>query len=263
MRKISNFVVIPVAAFVAAAVLVGWLKGVGLQERHLALHLSQEELRRLQAEHTRLGDRLAEVESRRRSAPRPSAVAREDVRPTEERPAGPALALGEWTASTAWQNEGRHTARAAMSTLLWAAAGGEVRTWQEMLEFDDASRRAARELLAKVSPAVRGEYASAEDLVASVAMTRVPVTEAQLMWLRETDADHAIVGLRLANAEGLAAAGPAAPDSALAPPRLPDLNRDKMVVLALHRTASGWRVVVPAAAIERLAGELGAPLAKR
>jgi hypothetical protein len=262
MRIKFTRALIPIAAFVAAAVLVGWLKGARGQGRQLEFRQRQEELRQLQAEHARLTDRLAEAG--RRAAPRPVVEPAGDTPRPEEPPAAPALLPGEWTPSAAWRNEGRRTPRATIATLLWAAAGGDVRTWRDTLEFDDATERKARELLAGLSPVVRSQYASPDDLVASVAMTKVPLTEAQLMWLHQADADNAVAGLRLAGAErasGSVFGG--AEVTVNAPPRLSDQSREKMVVLSLHRTAAGWRVVVPATAIERMARELAAPVAKR
>ncbi|HWA25371.1 MAG TPA: hypothetical protein VG734_06910 [Lacunisphaera sp.] len=263
MRTWLTLGMIPIAAFLMTAALMAWLKGARLEERHQALLRSQGELRQLRSEHTRLEARQVEVEARRRRAAAPATVAPSEIRRTEEPSTGPAFVVGEWTPSSAWRNEGRGTARAMVSTLLWAAAGGDLSVWRETLEFDDASQRRAQELFAGVPPAVRAQYASAEDLVASVAMTRVPVTEAQLMWLRETDADHAIAGLRLGNATGLAAAAP--PPAEVAPnppPQSPETGIERLVVLNLHRTATGWRVLVPTGAIDRMATELKTPVAK-
>jgi hypothetical protein len=170
---------------------------------------------------------------------------------------------GEWTPQAAWRNEGRSTPRAAVATFLWAAGGGDLREFQAVLEFDEATRRKARELFFGLSPVVRNYYASAEDLVAEVTAKNIPLTEAQLILLNQTDADHAIAGLRLASPER--PSGPVSgrvAGTAGEPPQLTDRSAEKLVIVAMHRTDAGWRVVVPAVAIDRVARELAAPPAK-
>jgi hypothetical protein len=74
--------------------------------------------------------------------------------------------------------------------------------------------------------------------------------------LNETDADHAIVGVMLANAE--TASTGFLPDRN-APPMGPDRSRIKLALLNLHRTGAEWRIVVPATALAHVAQELQPP----
>ena len=166
--------------------------------------------------------------------------------------------VGEWTPIAAWENEGRSTPRSTIATLLWAAAGGDLVMLKTALEFDDATRAKAREWFDTLPPATRTLYATPEDLIASVTIKNIPQTAAQLSWFHQSDAEHAVVGVLLETPEAPVSESDEILEPAQegAPPSLANQNPNRMAVLNLRRSVSGWRVVVPAAAIDRIANEL-------
>lgn len=175
--------------------------------------------------------------------------------------APPGLVPGEWAASGTWANRGQSTAPTAVETALWAAAGGDIPALVALLELDEATRGKAADLLGRLPVEARNAFGSVEELIAIATVKSIPRTEAQVAWFNEADEDHAVVGLLL----GAAAAAPAAEpirgptDEAVeAPPTLPERRVSKLAYLTLHRSATGWRLVVPATAVDRIAREMGA-----
>jgi hypothetical protein len=249
MRAKIVLYLLPIMVFLAAPVVAERSTATRLRKRYLELSQRQGELHRLQVKHGQLRDQLTEAERR--------GAAGDQVDPSLQ-----SLAPGKWLPSAAWRNEGQATPRATLATVLWAAAAGDLPALQATLEFDDSAHAKAREFFALLSPGTRSQYATGEDVVASVLLTRIPLTEAQLMWLHQTDADHAVAALRLANPHPQS--GPASADAATRESsQLSSRNRGRTEELPLHRTSTGWRVVVPASLVEHMAGALGAPLAKQ
>lgn len=253
---------------VGAAVAAGWRSGQATAARLLAeregLRRQHGELARLQAEHGRLRDTLDEA--MRRAARREAEAARA-LPPAPVEP--PVVAVptrlvpGEWAASSTWANRGQATAPAAVETMLWAAAGGDVASLAALLELEDATRSKAADLLARLSADVRSAFGSPEQLIAIATVKNIPVTEAQVAWFNEIDADHAVVGLMLGHAEtepATEATGGSTGDRGEPPPGRPDRSTSKLAYLTLRRAASGdWRLVVPATAVDRIARKMGAP----
>ncbi|HVU24760.1 MAG TPA: hypothetical protein VHE13_11610 [Opitutus sp.] len=252
-------------AIAAAAVLAGWLLE-RLESRRLQAELdllqpSRRELAQLQGEHERL--LAAQPTAARLAALQATDAERERLlRVIDARKAAPTTApfsLGEWMPSATWENRGRATPRAALETVLWAAAGGDVATLAAALELDDATRAKADELLARLPPDARGDYRTPEALVAGVTTRNIPTSSAQVAWLHETDADHATVGVLFPN---LDPSGPAADEVPVdgagdrPPPMLKAKPIVRLVTLTLHRLGSDWRLVVAAPAIDRMAREL-------
>lgn len=173
-------------------------------------------------------------------------------------PAGPLLELGEWRASQEWRNEGQATARAAVGTFLWATAGGDVSAVTSTLAFDDDGRKTAQALFDAMSPAARQAFQSPEAMVASLMIAAVPDTAAQLSWFNQRDEDHATVGLLVRPSENTEpAVGPAAVGDK-PPPRGGRPRINQFTSLSLLRSPTGWQVIVPAKAIERLKINVGA-----
>ncbi|HEY4247114.1 MAG TPA: hypothetical protein VGM64_09675 [Lacunisphaera sp.] len=255
MRASSIFRFLSVAAMVVAVVI--WFlersTAVDLQSRFAAVRKQEQQVGRLRAERDRLREKLRVV------AMRPSGSravpANRETRQPDVPVAAAAFAIGTWTSATAWRNEGQSTPRSTISTLLWAAAGGDLAAIQNILEFGDDARNKARAWFETLPPATRSLYATPEDLVASVTMGNIPPTTAQLTWFHQTDAGHAVVGVMLAGPVSSVpeSASTVEPSVGNAPPFLSRQSPNRLAVLNLHNTPGGWRVIVPAPAIDGMA----------
>lgn len=262
-KLILTLVLLAAGAIVAAGWLAGQATSGRLQSERDALRRERSELVRLQAERRRL--RAALVEAMQRASLREAAAASALPAVPTEPPAIAAptgLVPGEWAASGTWANRGQATAPAAVETALWAAAGGDIPALVALLELDEATRSKAADLLGRLPVEVRNAFGSAEELIAIATLKNIPRTEAQVAWFNEADEDHAIVGLLLGNEAAAPAAesiqGPT-DEAVVAPPALPDRRQSKLTYLTLRRSATGWRLVVPATAVDRIAREMGAP----
>lgn len=173
-------------------------------------------------------------------------------------PVGPLLELGEWRASQEWRNEGQATARAAVGTFLWATAGGDVSAVTSALAFDDDGRKTAQALFDAMSPAARQAFQSPAAMVASLMINAVPDTAAQLSWFNQRDDDHATVGLLVRPSENTERAADPAEVGDKPPPRGGRPRINQFIALSLQRSPTGWQVIVPAKAIERLSHNVGA-----
>lgn len=258
MRASRVFQLLVLAALVATFALAyrERVTAAALAGRLAALRRQEQQLTGLRAEHDHLREQIlaAAARSRRNST---ASLEREAAVPAPV----PAWSPGEWRPAAAWSNEGRSTPGATVATLLWAAVGGDLAAMQTVLEFDDATRAKARAWFDSLPPATRSLYASPEDLVASVTIRNIPATTAQLNWLRQTDPEHTIVGLLLT---GPATPAPesaqiADPAGSAPPPSAVGQSKNQLAVLDLHGTPDGWRVIVPATAVDRMAKLLSAP----
>jgi hypothetical protein len=254
MRARSLVQLFSVAVIVTVGVV--WMKSrttaVDLQTRLSALTtVRRNAVRALEQERDRLRSALAEAHSRRpadvaATSPVPAA-------PAPPRAVEPVLALGEWRSSREWRNEGQSTARHAVATLLWAAAGGDVGAMMRLIAFDDAGRKQAQALFDTLTPTEREAFSTPEALVAGLTIQAVPNNAAQLSWFHQRDADHATVGVFVA---APAQSAPTEIRAAVAednnPPGPVDPHANKLTILSLQRSSLGWRVVIPAAAIKYL-----------
>mgnify|MGYP003641419409 CR=1 FL=1 len=259
-RTVTFFRGITLMALVAVGAWWGHEHAVAaeLSARRAALHESRREWIRLRAERDHRREAQAtfsvSVDSIRGRAPEQGA------RPPLARMEAKSLEEGTWTPAAAWKNEGRSTPQSAVATLLWAAAGGDLTTLQTTLEFDEATRAEARAWFDTLPPVTRALYAGPEDLVASVTIKNINPASAQLSWFHLTDAEHAIVGVQLVAPElSLPRAESGMADFAAPSPAKADIVPHSLTVLNLRRSASGWRVVVPATAIARVGQSLHAP----
>lgn len=229
-----------------------------LQDRVATLTRQEQKLTQLWAERDRLRLELQAARHREPAAPLPAGLPA-----PAETPAPPAWVKGEWTPAAAWRNEGRATPQATANTLLWAAVNGDLATLRGIFQFDEDTRAKARAWFDSLPPAIRSLHGTPEDLVAGVTLANIAPDRAQLSWLHEDASDRAIVGLMLT---GVPASAPPLPGAKTArenrPPSLDDPSRYKVVVLNLQRAPDGWRVKVPAVAIDNLARNLRAPAAK-
>jgi hypothetical protein len=264
-----------------------------------AARSGQRELALLQAERERLlaeqpaADDLAAL---RQSAAERNRLLHEIAACTgNARPAS--FVIGESLPHTAWADRGAATPRAAIETTLWAAAGGDLAALKPLLELPESTREKAGALLAGLPADLRSRYATPEDLVAAFTAKNIPLGDAQLVWFNQTGDDDATAGVLIrgrvqpGEVDPLPPAAPAASARELelraalsransrdevvrlatelrderaaraerAPPQLPDTRRSNMAMLALHRENGGWRLVVPPAAVDRIARELRTP----
>lgn len=253
MRIIIPLVVIAVSA---AAWFHGRSSARELQARLDSLQAQRRELLALEAERRRLLGSLDEFKTaaaqRQHSIAIPAAA--------NPVPVATPFTIGEWTPSAAWTNRGQATPRDSLSTALWAAAGGDVMAMQLLLEIDPAARSKAEKLLNRLPPATRSSYVTPEALIAHVTAKIIPLTQAQIAWYHESDPDHAAIGVLFGTSESppeTVAKLPAGKQDN-SPPSLSNNRTGGMALLAMRRTSSGWRLVVPVAAVDRIAREIGA-----
>jgi hypothetical protein len=179
----------------------------------------------------------------------------------EETPAGAPpelLTVGEWLPPKAWKNRGSATPTATVESMLWAAAGGDIAKLRDLLQFDDATRTKVRQIFAQLPENSRSLFASPEQLVAAFTAKSIPLGDAQLVWQNQPGPDEAVACVWITNPDAAAVHDSATqpPSDPNAPPMQPPNKNRSAAILALHRTAEGWRVIVPARAVDHLAKEL-------
>ncbi len=262
MRSRLLLPILTLAAVVAVGVI--WQReraaARALQEQFAALAQQEQKLTQWQAEPARIHREIEEIAHFVSPEPVASASAPAPV----ETPVTPAWTVGEWTPANAWHNAGRATPQAATTTLLWAAANGDVATVREIFQFGEGTRDKARAWFDSLPPAARLAYATPEDLVAGVTLAQISPERAQLSWLHETDAERAIVGLLVSRPDAATATTSPAivPATGNLPPALEERMPYSVVVLNLQRASDGWRVQVPAEAIDNLTRRLRPAVAK-
>lgn len=101
------------------------------------------------------------------------------------------------------KNAGRATVPAAVETVLWAAAGGDVETLANSIQLDPSAQVKAQELFARLSEASRAQYGSPEKLVALfLAKDAAAVAGMQILGQRDVTPDVIGVRVRVSNDEG-------------------------------------------------------------
>lgn len=181
------------------------------------------ELDNLRADHAAIPQLRAEIDAMR-----------ERVRLAAEKSAAPSLerfAIGSRVSAADWKNAGTATPRAALETVLWAAAGGDIDTFAHCLLL---GKGAAVALLESLPADQRAQYGTPERLIAALAIRDVPLGAAQVIYWNERGTTHATVQLLLS-----------APDGTTK-----DSN------LLFFNQGAGWKLVVPESAITKYAGML-------
>lgn len=158
-----------------------------LQAELEVLRDQQQEIGRLQAQHAKLAAaQVPEAEMERLRSDR-TAIARmrrevETLRAKAELKSQPAsttpperFGMGMDMPAAEWRNVGGATAAAALETVLWAAASGEVEAFAKRIRFDAAARTAAWALLQSLPPAERARHSSPEALMAFLSIKDVPI----------------------------------------------------------------------------------------
>jgi hypothetical protein len=80
-----------------------------------------------------------------------------------------------------WRNAGAATPQAALETVLWAAAGGDVDAFANSLVLPDARAHVAAQALFDSLPGeARGRYRSPEQLIAALTIPDIPTGYAQV-----------------------------------------------------------------------------------
>jgi hypothetical protein len=133
-----------------------------------------------------------------------------------------------------WRNLGNGTPQSTLQTALWAAASGNLGALAETLALDEAARLKAQALLAAQPDQIRAQYSTTERFVAFLTTRDVPLTSLQVSGalVRENDAQLVV--------------------------NLPTSEQtNHLVSLTLSRRPDGWRLNVPAAAVDRYARQAG------
>jgi hypothetical protein len=140
------------------------------------------------------------------------------------------LRTGLWAASSAWKNEGRATPEAAVETMLWAAAGGDLDVLHDTLVLTPDARSKAAEILDRLPAETRQQYLTPEDLMGVVVAGNVPLGSAQLVARQQNWEGQATEFLRLKDSSG----------------------RTRLVYLQLRQAPDGWKLTVPKSAVEQI-----------
>ena len=141
-----------------------------------------------------------------------------------------ALKPGAWALAGEWRNCGRATPQAAVETLLWASASGDLEALKGTLEFDDAARAKAVATLARLPVAARAQYGAPEDFLALMVAGNVPLDSALVVARQQFNENDAVEYLRLKRPNGAT----------------------RQVGLTLRRSADGWKLRVPETAVDKL-----------
>lgn len=164
---------------------------------------------------------------------------------------------GDQRPAQAWRNRGQENPAAAIETTLWAAAGGDVVTLKDLLLLEGSTRTQATDLLARLSSDARGHYATPEHLVAAFTLKAIPLGDAQLVWQQQNGPDDAVACVVLREPSSAESPPDALGPPEKVPPSLPSKWKITSAYLGLRRSDNGWRLVVPVAAVEKIAKELG------
>ena len=188
------------------------------------------ELARLRQEHARLL-RLQPSEAELDRLHREIIARERPVPPARPAPAMiRALQPGVWARATEWKNCGRTTPESALETMLWAAARGDLDALKETLDFDNASRATGAAILAGLPESSRRQYATPEDLLAVTLASNIPLESAQFVARQRINDDEFTAYVRLKDPAGVT----------------------RQVHLTLRRSPEGWKLHVPAAAVNEI-----------
>jgi len=206
------------------------------------VQLENERLRRIQPF-------AGEIESLRRDRVEIMGLRRElSLRAPDDSAANPEAALaalgreilpmGLWLPTAFMPDLGRSTPHAALQTAFWAARSGQEQALKEVLAFEPAVRPQAEAIIAGLPESLGLEQSSPELLVARALTKQPPRGEVQLVAEQLKGFDEAIEFVVLRSPGG----------------------ETRATHLRLRWEQGGWRIVVPAHAVESAGRELqGAP----
>lgn len=146
------------------------------------------------------------------------------------------FAAGSIVPAADWKNVGNATPQAALQTLLWAGAGGNVAALASSLRLETPQARAAAEALLAALPATeRDKYGSPEQLMAELTVPDIPIASVKIRsWDKvSADGDQVMVQLEL-----FKTADP------------------KLATLRFARENDQWRLIVPQEVVNHYANRL-------
>ena len=132
----------------------------------------------------------------------------------------------------AWKNAGQATPEAAVETMLWAAVGGDVDMLSGAITLPPNARAKVEALLARLPEAARAQYRTPEQLMAlMLAREAGQVSGMQVLGAQEITADTVLVRVRVGSEGG----------------------QTKDDSWPFHRSATGWKLVMPESAVDKFA----------
>ncbi len=191
------------------------------------------ELEGLREDHAAVVRLRREIETQRRQAEAATKIA-EAMVAAPRKEYVPSILDGPMPANM-WRNAGGATPVAAVETVLWAAAGGDIDVLAGRLTFDSGVRAKAEALLAGLPEAARAGYGSPEQFIAALTAKDVPLGNAKIY-----DTKYEIEDSRFMIAEV----------------RDTDGGKARQVQLRLRETNGEWKLLVSARVIENYAAAL-------
>jgi hypothetical protein len=201
------------------------------RERWRAQQAPAEEVERLRADRAAIGRLRAEMAAVQTSSD-------EKTRLVQAR-ANERFGVGQSMPAASWRNAGAASPAAALETVLWAAAGGDVDAFSRCIQFDVSGLKAAQALLASLSPAERARHGGPAQLLAFLSIKDIPVGSAIVSAWQGASATAQPVSLAL-NAEG---------------------QKARQVTLVFQRVGEEWRLRATEAAVAKYAAALRGPAA--
>jgi hypothetical protein len=154
----------------------------------------------------------------------------------------PKTILNEMVPADGWRNAGQATPAATLETALWAAAAGDVESLAGLLAIDPVARVHLNGLLMRLPESLRHEYDTPERLMALLTARDVPSDGAAQIrdaHLSATGGTEVVAVLRDAS------------------------QKQRLATLTLRQEGPDWKLIVPAAVVDRYAGMLEKPGALR
>lgn len=180
-------------------------------------------------------DALARAEAQLAEAARASAP------PAPSAGAVPPFSAGVLMPARAWQNAGNGSPEAALQTVLWAGAGGDITTLAQHLRYMTPQAQSAAEALYREVPEAAAKYRSPLELVAAMTVPDIPLASARVRaWQDATPSARpgADVSVRVAHLELYSSATP------------------KTSTLLFIKEGGGWKLMLPEQAVARYAAQL-------
>lgn len=228
-------------------------RAAGLRHEIDTLRLHADEVRRIEAERDHLlasqpdANRLAALRSDRHALERvraelgslQNAVARLPNARTGE----PAM-----IPAANWTHAGRATPAATVETALWSGRTGDVDGLAALLTFDEPVLARAKALFDRLPADAQGRHGSPERLIALLTARDATYESMQIA---------ATIQVQAANLKLLQEVQPEVTGMVVVQTRVQARGQPpQLKTLVLRQRADGWRIAVPAAAVESYAAQL-------